>query len=103
MTKTHNLFGYGTLMLRSVQKRLFRKTLKQSPDVLPDYKTEKIRVDGKSYLAAVFSAGDEIHGSVLVVNEAILAKTDRYEGGYYIRMTVRLKSGRTAWTYILKK
>ncbi|MEY4722580.1 MAG: hypothetical protein RLZZ324_93 [Candidatus Parcubacteria bacterium] len=96
------LFAYGTLNDPSVQERLFGRVITGAADTLDGYHTDSVTTDGETYLAAVPRAGASIEGRVLDFTFGDLAAADAYEGEEYDRVTVRLRSGVEAWTYVKK-
>lgn len=96
-----NLFVYGTLNDKSIQKNIFGRELVGVKDVLSGYKIESIVIDGFEYPIIILSSIDDIiHGHVLSVTMEEILKADIYEGNKYKRITVILNSGINAWVYI---
>jgi gamma-glutamylcyclotransferase (GGCT)/AIG2-like uncharacterized protein YtfP len=105
------LFSYGTLQQAGVQMETFNRLLSGAADALPSYKRAMVRITDPEVIAAsgsdqhpIVSASadpkDEVSGTVFEITEAELAAADAYEVSDYRRISVRLKSGRTAWVYV---
>jgi gamma-glutamylcyclotransferase (GGCT)/AIG2-like uncharacterized protein YtfP len=109
--RTILLFSYGTLQLESVQLQSFGRLLDGLDDAMPGYKQsfieitdpEVIRKSGERFHPIVVSTGDpsdEVTGKVFQITASELAAADEYEVSDYKRVSVQLKSGRSAWVYI---
>ena len=107
------LFSYGTLQLPSVQQEKYGRLLEGAADILPAYRIEPINIDdpdvlrlsGKSrHPIARHSAdpSDQVEGLVFLLTETELEATDAYEVDPYVRVEVILRSGRTAFAYVLQ-
>ncbi|MGQ0558818.1 MAG: gamma-glutamylcyclotransferase family protein [Sphingosinicella sp.] len=113
------LFAYGTLQLPHVQQKLFGRGLDGRSDALAGYRLEDYVVAGveddeDSESVVKTAAGrrtvhriirksgnpfDEVKGTVYAISAEQLNIADDYEIDGYERTQVRLKSGRSAWTY----
>jgi Gamma-glutamyl cyclotransferase, AIG2-like len=106
------LFSYGALQDERVQVATFGRRLHGRPDELPGFEPTLIRIDDPKVIAstghthyanASFTGSREsrVRGTVFVVTDAELAAADEYErGASYIRVSVVLASGTTAWLYV---
>ena len=104
------LFSYGTLQLAQVQKSLFGRLLEGSPDELPGYCVEKLKIKDRDVIE---KSGTDLHpilvetedlssfvaGTVFEVTDEELAKADEYEVDDYGRRPVVMASGVKAWAY----
>ncbi len=110
-TPTARLFAYGTLQQREVQLATYGRILDGAPDVLAGYRLEPlaitdpevVRLSGKAVHHIARQSGDpaeRIAGVVLMLTEAELAATDRYEVDAYARVEVTLGSGARAFVYV---
>lgn len=109
-----NLFSYGTLQLVQVQMELFGRRVELVPDALVGFKKEKITIKDE---AVVDISGEEEHviisysgndadvieGAVLSITPDELERTDAYETDDYKRISVTLRSGKSAWVYVSAK
>jgi hypothetical protein len=98
--------------LASVQQEKFGRLLDGAADVLPGYRIEPIdiadpdvvRLSGKSrhpIARRTNDSADRISGFVYLLTEAELEAADAYEVEPYFRVEVELRSGRTAFAYVL--
>lgn len=105
------LFSYGTLQLESVQRSSFGRRLDGEPDAMTGYAQTIVEITDPDVLAAsgervhpiISPSGDpsdEVAGTVFRISADELAAADRYEVADYVRVQVRLKSGREAWVYV---
>jgi hypothetical protein len=108
---TELLFSYGTLQHAEVQLDTFGRLLDADDDVLPGYtvdyaEIEDPRVVDLSGLAVhpiVRATGnplDKVVGRALRVTADELDASDEYEVALYLRVSVVLASGRSAWVYV---
>ena len=108
------LFSYGTLQKDKVQLKLFGRLLNGSKDILRGYKVSSIEItdeaflakgDGKDQQIAILTniKTDFIEGTVFEVTEGELTHADKYEPADYIRIKVKLESGKEAWVYVAKE
>lgn len=106
-----NLFSYGTLQLEQVQLDLFGRTLKMEPDALVGYKKGTIKIKLESVvnlsgeeehviISYTGDGSDVIEGVVLSVTLDELEYADGYETNDYKRISVILRSGKSAWVYV---
>ncbi len=106
---SHLLFSFGTLQLESVQQSLYGRIVPMEPDVLTGYRVARLHITDPAVIEA---SGSDIHpalvedsdgtveGKVLVLDDAELQATDRYESVGYYRATASLESGREAIIYL---
>lgn len=106
-----HLFSYGTLQDPVVQRATFGRELAMTPDALPGYRSELleirdaevVRTSGLAHHPALVPTGraaDVVPGSLLLLTPDELAAADAYEVDDYVRVTVTLASGATAWAYV---
>ena len=106
-----NLFSYGTLQLESVQLSTFGRKLEGDADCLVGYKLDYLEIADKAVVAVsgmashpiiaqTNNANDTVNGTVFRINTAELRQADEYEVEDYKRISVQLKSGKSAWVYI---
>jgi gamma-glutamylcyclotransferase (GGCT)/AIG2-like uncharacterized protein YtfP len=109
--QTHRLFSYGTLQQKDVQLSTFGRCLSGSSDAMPGYTQSMIEITDPEVIAksgarfhtiAVPSnkPDDEVPGKVFEITDSELAAADEYEVGDYKRISVRLRSGVSAWVYV---
>lgn len=104
--ETENLFIYGTLAFKEVQRSLFKRLVPTEEDSLKNYSKDHIRLpdipEGSIYPILKFTGNpeDEVKGHVLKITRHELTFTDAYEGESYLRKQVNLKSGLEAWCYV---
>lgn len=100
------LFSYGTLRSKEIQRQIFNKVLTGTPDQLLGHKLKSLQIEEEfgmaDYVVVVPSKdpADIIHGVVFTISDADLAKVDIFESNAYKRVQVTLKSGIVAWVYI---
>ncbi|MDW8851940.1 gamma-glutamylcyclotransferase family protein [Flavobacterium sp. MMLR14_040] len=100
------LFSYGTLRSKEIQRQVFNRILIGKPDQLLGHKLKSLQIEEEfgmaDYVVVVPSAdaSDIIHGVVFDVSNADLAKVDIFESNSYKRVRVKLKSGTEAWIYM---
>jgi hypothetical protein len=107
---THRLFSYGTLLQPEVQRAVFGRLVMTTPDALPGYRLEWVRITDPAVIATSGSdrhpilrlgaSGDSVDGGYLEIDDAELVRADDYEVDDYARVSVTLASGTTAWVYI---
>jgi len=106
------LFSYGTLQRAGVQRATFGRELDGQPDAVVGFRIETLRITDADVIAtsgsaehpmlvATDDAGAEIEGTVFSITAAQLAAADAYEVDDYARVEVPLRSGGTAWVYVL--
>jgi gamma-glutamylcyclotransferase (GGCT)/AIG2-like uncharacterized protein YtfP len=109
---THLMFAYGTLHLPQVQVAVFGSVLPGRVDAVVGYVLGEVVIDDPDVVAAsgadmhpMLLASDDldavVEGYVLELDDAQLAAADAYEVDAYVRVSVTLRSGRTAWVYTL--
>ena len=106
------LFSYGTLQQENVQMASFGRLLAGRPDAMPGYRRDMLEITDPEVIA---TSGTAIHpmlvptttphaavdGHVLTLTDAQLDAADAYEVDAYVRVSVSLGTGRTAWVYAL--
>jgi gamma-glutamylcyclotransferase (GGCT)/AIG2-like uncharacterized protein YtfP len=105
-----SLFSYGTLRQPEVQLATFGRLLDGVPDAVVGYRLETITIADP---AVVATSGSDRHpalrpsddaaaveGTVFAVTEEELAAADDYEVDDYVRVSVPLRSGGSAWVYV---
>ncbi|RUR01110.1 gamma-glutamylcyclotransferase family protein [Labedella endophytica] len=111
MTESHALFSYGTLRYPSVQLSTFGRELPTTEDALPGFVVSSVVITDEHVLAVsgtdvhpalvwTGSPDDVVRGAVLDVTTAELDAADTYEVDDYVRIAVRLASGRHGWAYV---
>lgn len=94
------LFVYGTLMRGEPAHGLLRGSAFVDCDqTVPGYRL----MDLGEYPGMAAGPTGVVHGEVFEVPGALLPELDAYEGDGYERVAVRLASGRTVETYILRE
>ncbi len=96
-----NLFVYGTLKEPEIQKKIFGRAAQGTPDVLPEYTRTSLEIQGSTYPIAVPKEGAVIQGMVIEVGLDELKLIDEFETTTYQRVKVTLKSGKTAWVFVI--
>ena len=104
------LFSYGTLQLEAVQIESFGRKLNGSLDVLTGYELSEVEIHDSMVLsrsqqkfhpvAIPGTIDDLIEGTVFDITDEELVQADTYEVSDYKRVSVVLKSGKTAWAYV---
>lgn len=100
------LFSYGTLRSKEIQRQIFNKVLTGTPDQLLGHKLKSLQIEEEfgmaDYVVVVPSQDptDIIHGVVFNITPADLAKVDLFESNAYKRVQVTLESGAVAWIYM---
>ena len=106
------LFSYGTLQLKPVQLANFGRELSGRPDAMVGWRRDMVAIrdpevvkeSGETHHPIVSpsdDARDEIPGVVFEITSAELLAADAYEVSDYKRVEVVLKSGATAWVYVM--
>jgi hypothetical protein len=106
-----HLFSYGTLQLEAVQLANFGRRLTGYSDTLVGFAAASIALadpttvslSGMSTFLIACHTGhpaDTIVGTVYELTPAELVRADAYECEPYVRVAVRLGSGRRAWAYV---
>ena len=104
------LFSYGTLQKDKVQLELFGRLLTGARDVLPGFRTGTIEIkdddvlsksEQQFHLIALKSNSDmeTSEGTLFELTPQELATADSYETEDYVRVMVKLGSGKDAWVY----
>ena len=109
---TELLFSYGTLQKREIQIAQFGRELTGWPDAVPGY-TSRVLTVGDSAIAALVgetqtlnaepssNPEDTLTGVVFEITAEELAAADHYEqAAHYRRISVTLRSGTRAWSYV---
>lgn len=112
VSMTSVVFSFGTLQLAEVQRALFGRTVRTTPDALAGYVLGELRItdpdviatSGKDVHPALLpgNAEDVVHGVALELTPDELTAADHYERISYHRVSVSLVSGRSAWVYLAK-
>lgn len=107
---SEHLFSYGTLRTEAVQLSIFGRKLEGQPDALVGYRLITIEVQDQSFVAHsgavqrnleyTGNPSDVVEGSVFIVSQQELERSDAYEPAEYKCVLVRLKSGLDAWVYL---
>jgi gamma-glutamylcyclotransferase (GGCT)/AIG2-like uncharacterized protein YtfP len=104
------LFSYGTLQQRNVQIETFGRELDGDKDALLGYYLSEIEIQDKDViktsgtnihpiLRASENPYDEVQGTVFEITKEELFNADQYEVSEYMRVSAKLKSGKTTWIY----
>lgn len=94
------LFIYGTLADPKIQKQVWGRITKTTPDILQGYKISEIEIEGEIYPLIIPSKFSEVNGWIIEITNKELEKIDEYESNSYKREKVTLKSGTIAWVYL---
>jgi hypothetical protein len=106
------IFSHGSLQQSDTQVSLFGRVLSGDSDELVDFIPTQIVVPPAHKAAAagvthyanveyVEGSGSRVAGMVFDITDAELVLTDAYEReAEYVRISVRLNSGRSAWVYV---
>lgn len=105
------LFSYGTLLLESVQRSPFGRRLDGEPGAMTGYVRTMVEItdpgvlatSGERFHSIVDPCGvpsDGVTGTVFRITADELAAVDRHEVADYVRVQVRLTSGRDAWVCV---
>ena len=105
------LFAYGTLQTEQVQHDTFGRLLEGAPDYLVGYRLSKLTIDDPAVVASSHQAvhpiahrtddpRDQVAGMVFEITSAELIQSDAYEVDAYVRQSIILQSGVTAWVYV---
>lgn len=106
------LFSYGTLQQEAIQRATFGRALSGEADSLPAFEQVALVLDDPKVVAATGTAnhrnasyvrngGARIEGMAFEVTADDLARADEYERlANYVRISVRLASGKDAWAYV---
>ena len=110
---TEYLFSYGTLQNEAVQLATFGRRLEGKPDVLVGHCLRMIQIEDQDFVALsgtahhrdiqfTGAASDSVEGIVFKVTALELEQSDSYEPEGYERIPVQLRSGISAWVYLVK-
>jgi gamma-glutamylcyclotransferase (GGCT)/AIG2-like uncharacterized protein YtfP len=110
-SETETLFSYGSLREEAVQRAVFGRTLKGSPDAIMGYRLEPVRIADANAIAIsgrdlhhildpTGQKGDSVEGVCLRLTPEELRLADAYEDARYRRGRVALRSGAEAWVYL---
>lgn len=105
------VFSYGTLRLPEVQLGTYGRLLDGVSDLLPGWRLEQLAISNPDVVAlsgveehpVAVPTGDPldtITGERFTLTPDELAATDGYESADYVRTSVVLSSGVTAWLYV---
>lgn len=106
------LFTYGSLQRPDVQLATFGRHLVGGPDELRQYHLARVPINdpriveefGASHFNNARFDGSEtsqLAGMAFEMTDDEIAQADGYEARYsYMRVLVRLASGRSAWVYV---
>lgn len=111
MTDDHVLFSYGTLRFPAVQLSTFGRELPTHDDALAGFAVSSVTITDPhvvevsgtaTHPALVWTGSDEdvVPGAVLELTADELAAADTYEVDDYVRVAVRMTSGRDGWAYV---
>ncbi|CAM4395161.1 gamma-glutamylcyclotransferase family protein [Mycobacterium senriense] len=106
------LFSYGTLQQPEVQRATFGRELTGHRDAIVGYDLDFVTITDPHVVATSGSdrhpilrpsdrADAHVDGLVFAISETDLAAADEYEVDDYRRIEVPLRSGATAWVYVL--
>ena len=111
MAQTELLFSYGPLRQPAVQLATFGRELEGRQDAIVGYNLDYLTITDPHVIA---TSGSDRHpiltpgaptaaveGTVFSISEAELAAADAYEVDDYVRVAVPLRSGQTAWVYVV--
>ena len=110
--RDQRLFSYGTLRQENVQLSLFGRRLDGEPDFVAGFTLSSVTIEdpelvGQSglethpILVRAHDSADEVAGTVFLLSAAELAVADNYEVSPYVRVEAPLRSGSTAWVYVM--
>lgn len=108
------LFSYGTLQQKNVQVETFGRELDGEKDALLGYYLSEIEIKDKAVIKASGTnihpilrvsedSADEVQGTVFEITKDELLSADEYEVAEYMRVSAKLKSGKTTWIYAESK
>jgi gamma-glutamylcyclotransferase (GGCT)/AIG2-like uncharacterized protein YtfP len=99
---TERLFVYGSLMDPEVRRAVLGRDVEVIPDSVRGYRLARIWYGKDTYPVVIEDRDCEeiIEGGVISVSKDDLAALDRYEGPFYRRDLVRLRSGKETWVYV---
>jgi gamma-glutamylcyclotransferase (GGCT)/AIG2-like uncharacterized protein YtfP len=104
------LFSYGTLRQPEVQLATFGRLLDGVPDAVVGYRLEMLTITDPAVIETsgsdrhpVLRRSDDaaaVEGTVFAITDEELAAADEYEVDDYVRVSVPLRSGGSAWVYV---
>ena len=95
------LFSYGSLQRADVQQSTFGRMFAGARAELVGWQIVPPSPGGSPHANAVRFAASRIAGTVFIVTDSDLAAADVYERrDGYVRVMVRLASGREGWMYV---
>ena len=102
------LFSYGTLQQSDVQLATFGQLLDGRPDAVVGYALHELTITDPHVIATSGSdvhpvlrpGAGEVEGTVFTITAEQLAAADAYEVDDYVRVSVPLRSGGSAWVYV---
>lgn len=97
---TQPVFVYGTLQNPMTQINVFGRYDWGTPDILPGYRVESIRLGNTMYPALRHDQEDFVTGLRIAVTEDELQRIDHYETSAYSRIRLTLRSGNQCWVYL---
>ena len=106
-----NLFSYGSLREKSVQREVFGHLLEGVSDAIVGYRLGSVTITDQKSIAISGTAAhqileptgresDKIEGMLFQLSARDLELADSYEDAAYQRVRVRLRSGTDAWVYV---
>ena len=97
-----NLFLYGVLMKKEIQKEVLGRELEMREDSLTRYKKGSVQIEREIFprLEKTNNTYDVVFGKVVEVSEEDFKKLDEYEGEDYRKIEVVLVSGKDSWVYV---
>jgi gamma-glutamylcyclotransferase (GGCT)/AIG2-like uncharacterized protein YtfP len=96
------LFVYGTLRVPEIRNKIAgREIASGGKDFLSGFRLSTIGDGNETYPIIIEEVGitKPIEGEILEVTAEELLKLDEYEGDWFVRRKVKLKSGTKAWVY----
>lgn len=107
------LFSYGTLQQENVQIASFGRLLEGGKETVKGYKLLDVEIadfdviskSGKNIHKIMVYTGDitdTVDGTVFDISDEELGVADNYEVEDYVRETVNLTSGATAFAYVAR-
>ena len=98
------LFSYDSLQDSNIQNELFHRQLIGSPDLLLGFELPQKKAYGEySVISRATNPSSSVNGMVYEISAGELEQVDAYEGEEYVRIPVKLQSGKKAWVYIAKE
>lgn len=108
------LFSYGTLQYKKVQVETFGRELVGDKDTLLGFYLSEIIIKDRAVIKASGTnihpilrlsqnPAEEVNGTIFEITKEELLRADKYEVAEYMRISAKLKSGKTAWIYAASK